>query len=353
MLYVTMLLALVVLTLGADWLVRGAVRLAERFGVSRLLVALTIVAFGTSAPELAVSVHSTLHGQPDVAVGNVVGSNVMNLLLILGLAALFAPLVIARKLVRIDIPVLVAVSALLLLLSLDGSIGRLDGVLLFAGGVGYTLLSVRLARSDEQVEGEPRPAPRGKAAGDLGWIVAGLVLLVVGARWFVDGAVELARALGVSELVIGLTIVAIGTSLPELATSVVAALRGERDVAVGNVVGSNLLNILAILGLCGLLAPDGVAVSPALVGFDMPVMIAAAFATLPIALARGRIARWEGAFFLLAYAAYALYLVLRATEHDSLPLYSSVMLRFVLPLVAVTLLVLLAQGLQRRRAGAR
>jgi cation:H+ antiporter len=349
MLYVELLLALGVLTLGADWLVRGATRLAARFGVSRLLIGLTVVAFGTSAPELAVSLGAALTDKTDLAIGNVVGSNVFNVLFILGLSALAAPLVIARKLVRLDIPLMIAVSLLLFVLALDGKLGRFDGLLLTAGAVGYTVFSIRISRADPGAAETSEGAPKGKLAFDLGWIVVGLALLVFGARWFVGGAVELARAFGVSELVIGLTIVAAGTSLPEVATSVVAALRGERDVAVGNVVGSNLLNILAILGLCALIAPSGVGVSPAVRAFDLPVMIAVAVATLPMALARGRIARWEGALFLVAYAAYAGYLVLQASAHDALATYSAVMLEFVLPLVAVTLIVVLVQGLQRPR----
>ncbi len=348
MLYLSMLLALGVLTLGADWLVRGATRLAARFGVSRLLIGLTVVSFGTSAPELAVSVGASLTGKADLALGNVIGSNVFNVLFILGLSALAAPLVIARKLVRLDIPIMIAVSLLLLVLALDGRIGRFDGVLLVAGALGYTVFSVRISRTDASSD-DPSAKPAGRVWLAFGLILVGLALLVFGARWFVGGAVELARSFGVSELVIGLTIVAAGTSLPEVATSVVAALRGERDVAVGNVVGSNILNILAILGLCGVVAAEGVAVSPAVLRFDLPVMIAVAFATLPLAIARGRIGRWEGLLFLVAYALYAGYLVLQASAHDSLPLYSAVMLEFVLPLVAVTLIVVLVQGLQARR----
>jgi cation:H+ antiporter len=173
----------------------------------------------------------------------------------------------------------------------------------------------------------------------VGFVAAGLALLVLGSRWLVDGAVELAAALGVSELVVGLTIVAAGTSLPEVATSIVATLRGERDIAVGNVVGSNLYNILAILGLSGLLAPDGIPVAPALVRFDLPVAIAVAVACLPIFFTGHLIARWEGALFLGYYVAYVLYLVLDATDHDALPAYSLAMLAFVLPLTAVTLAV--------------
>jgi cation:H+ antiporter len=348
MLYLELLLALGVLTLGADGLVRCATGLAARCGVPSLLIGLTVVAFGTSAPELAVSLDASLSGRTDLAVGNVVGSNVFNVLFILGLSALVASLEIARKLVRLDIPLMIAVSLLLLVMAMDGELGRLDGALLAAGAVAYTVFSIRVSRAEDGAAAAQSTRASGGLAWDLVRILVGLALLVLGARWFVSGATELARSFGMSELVIGLTIVAAGTSLPEVATSIVAALRGERDVAVGNVVGSNLLNVLAILGLCALLAPDGLPVSPAVLRLDLPVMIAVAIATLPLAIARGRIARWEGALFLVGYGLYAAYLVLQATEHDSLPRFSAVMLEFVLPLVAVTLIVLLVQGLQHR-----
>lgn len=348
--YLKMFLALVVMILGADWLVRGATRLAGRFGVSRLLIGLTVVAFGTSAPELAVSLRSALGGQPDLTVGNVLGSNVFNVLMVLGLTALARPLVIARKLIRLDIPIVVAVSLLLFVLALDGHLSRFDGLLLFAGGIAYTVFSVRLARR-EAPDDRPPALGKGGPALDAGLVLVGLFLLVVGADGFVNGAVELARAMGVSELVIGLTIVAAGTSLPEVMTSVVAALRDERDMAVGNVVGSNLMNILCILGASSLIAPDGVAVAEEARAFDLPVMIASAFALLPIAIARGRLARWEGAFFLGSYAAYTLFLLLQANQGELLPAYRSAMLGFVLPLVSVTLIVVLVQGLQRRHEG--
>lgn len=344
-------LGLMLLAAGAELLVRGAARLAARFGISPLVVGLTVVAFGTSAPELAVSVQAGLAGQADIAVGNVVGSNIFNVLFNLGVSALIVPLVVSGQLVRRDVPLMIGVSVLLLVMALDGRISRLDGLLLFAGIVAYAVFAIRQGRQEspalqteyaQELRSGSRPWLE-RLPVQIAFIVAGLALLVLGAHWLVGGAVVIARLFGVSELVIGLTIVAAGTSLPELATSVVAALRGERDIAVGNIVGSNIFNILAIAGIAAVVAPGGLEVAPALLRFDIPVMIAVALACLPIFASGHLIARWEGVLFLGYYAAYVLYLILAATQHDALPAYSAAMLGFVLPLTAVTLIVLLAR----------
>jgi cation:H+ antiporter len=329
---------------GAELLVRGASRLAVRAGVSPLVVGLTVVAFGTSSPELAVTVGSAYAGDADVALGNVLGSNIFNVLFILGLSALVAPLVVAQQLVRLDVPLMIGVSVLALVLSLDGSVGRLDGLLLFSGVVAYTVFLVRQSRRESkgvraEYEEAFGDAPRRSAAWMLDGAQAavGLVLLVIGARWLVDAAVATATAMGVSSLVIGLTIVAAGTSLPEVATSVLATLRGERDIAVGNVVGSNIFNLLCVLGLGSAVSPAGLAVAPGALTFDFPVMIAVAIATLPIFFTGYTIARWEGAVFLAYYVAYTVYLVLDATQHGALNLFGAAMTWFVLPLTALTL----------------
>jgi cation:H+ antiporter len=330
---------------GGELLVRGASAVAGVFGVPSLVVGLTVVAFGTSAPEMAVSVQSAWSGQTDIAVGNVIGSNIFNVLFILGLSALIAPLIVAEQLVRKEVPVMIGASVLLLVLALDGDVSRAEGALLFAGVVAYTAYLIVQARregaaasADYEKEFGARAAARGRHwAYQVAFVVAGLVLLVLGSTWLVEGAVQTARLLGLSELVIGLTIVAAGTSLPEVAASVVAALKGERDIAVGNVVGSNLFNVLAVLGLSSLVSPAGLVVAPALIAFDIPVMIAVMVACLPIFLSGYRIARWEGALFLAYYVFYVTYLILAATEHDLLPAFSRVMLLFVLPLTAVTL----------------
>jgi len=346
---------LVLLVLGAEALVRGAARLAGAFGISPLVIGLTVVAFGTSSPELAVSVKSALSGQADIAVGNVVGSNIFNVLFILGLSAIIAPLLVAQQLVRLDVPILIGASVLVLLLALDGRVGRLDGALLFAGVVVYTAFLIRQSRRESASVQQEYAAEFGADASrrsswfvNLVLVLGGLGLLVLGSRWLVDAAVVTARWLGVSDLIIGLTIIAAGTSLPEVVTSVVASLRGERDIAVGNVVGSNLFNILAVLGLASLVSPAGIEVTAAALRFDIPVMIAVALACLPIFFTGGVISRWEGALLLAYYLAYTAFLIMGATRHEALPVLSAAMLLFVLPLTALTLAVLALRAWRRQ-----
>ncbi len=340
--YALIAMGLAVLVVGAEALVRGASRLAGGVGIPPLVVGLTVVAFGTSAPELAVSLQSAVGGQPDLALGNVVGSNIFNVLFILGLSALIAPLVVSHQLVRMDVPLMIGVSVLLLVIALDGRIGRLEGAVLFGGIVAYTWFLIRqglrTGRADALEAEGPEPAP-GSPLANIAWILGGLTALVLGSRWLVTGSVDVARAFGISELVIGLTILAAGTSMPEVATSIMATVRGARDIAVGNVVGSNIFNILAVLGLSSALAPDGIAVSRTALVFDIPVMTVVAFACLPIFVSGYRIARWEGLLFLGYYVAYTAYLVVHAVNHPVLPAFRTAMIGFVLPLTAVTLLV--------------
>jgi cation:H+ antiporter len=357
--FALLVLGLVLLVAGAEALVRGGSRLAVALGISPLVIGLTVVAYGTSAPEMAVSVKSAWSGQADLALGNVVGSNIFNVLLILGLSAAITPLVVSAQLVRLDVPLMIGVSVTAFLMGLDGRIGRLDGALLFAGALTYTLLLIRQSRKESaaiqpEFSGEygPRPASPPSRLVDGLLVLGSLGLLVLGSRWLVAAAVTLATSLGVSELIIGLTIVAAGTSLPEVATSITAAVRGERDIAVGNVVGSNIFNILAVLGASALVAPGGVAVSPAALRFDVPVMIAVAIACLPVFASGHLIARWEGLLFLFYYAAYTLYIVLQASRHDALPAFSAAMVTFVLPLTALTLLLVGRRAWRERRAPA-
>lgn len=340
---------LAALVVGADILVRGASRLALSFGISPLVVGLTIVAFGTSAPEVAVSAGAVLNGQTGLAMGNVVGSNIFNVLFILGLSALIAPLVVHVQLIRQEVPILIGASLLLLILSLDGRISLLDGGLFFGLLLAYTVFLVVQSRRETQAaqaefDAELHAPPAGawdaRLPVQIALIVAGLGLLVLGSDWLVTSVVAFAQALGVSDLVIGLTIVAAGTSMPEVATSVAAALKGERDIAVGNVVGSSTFNILGCLGLSGLVAGSaGLAVAPSLLAFDIWVMLAVALACLPIFLSGREIARWEGAVFLGYYMAYVSYLILAAQQHDALETYSAVMMGFVIPLTVITLVV--------------
>ena len=347
LLFIAGLAALVV---GANLLVRGASRLALSLGLSPLVVGLTVVAFGTSAPEVAVSVGAVLEGKTDIAIGNVVGSNIFNVLFILGLSALILPLVVNVQLIRQEVPIMIGASLLMLVLVQDGRIGVFDGALLFALLVAYTVFLVvqsRAAGQDAQDEyAEGLAASQGawddRVPVQLALIAAGLVGLVFGSDWLVTAAVSFAQALGVSDLVIALTIVAAGTSLPEVATSVAAALKGERDIAVGNVVGSSTFNILGCLGLAGMAAGStGLGVAPQVMGLDIWVMLAAALACLPVFTTGREIARWEGALFLGYYMAYVAWLVLSAQHQGLLPAYAQVMTSFVLPLTLVTLVVML------------
>jgi len=350
------ILGLLFLIAGAEILVRGASRLAVAAGVAPLIIGLTVVAFGTSFPELAVSVMSALSGQADIAVGNVVGSNIFNVLFILGLSALIVPLIVSKQLVRLDVPLMITVSVLLLLISLDGNISRSEGLLLMAGIVAYTVFLFYYNTYNTRKNREAAATLVEKTSPDrtyksyatnLFFIVSGLFLLVVGSQWLIDGAIVFALRLGVSELVIGLTIVAAGTSLPEVATSIIASIRGERDIAVGNVVGSNIFNILAVLGLSSLLAPNGINVAPSVLRFDIPIMIAVAVACLPIFFTGHLIARWEGLLFLGYYAAYIVYLLLHSSGHSALPAFSRLMLIYVIPLTVLTILIVLIRTVRK------
>jgi len=296
---------LVLLYFGAEWLVRGAASLALRFGLTPLVVGLTVVAFGTSAPELVVSVGSALEGRGGLAIGNVVGSNIVNVALILGLSVLIRPALVKTQLLRLDVPLMIAASALLFVLLLDGVLNRVEGAFLFAGLIAYTGFNIWQSRREQAAVqtdlAEVLPTPSGSVGRDVGWVAVGLVVLVVGAQFLVSGAVSIAEAAGLSEAFIGLTIVAIGTSLPELATSVVAALRGEGDIAVGNVVGSNVFNLLGILGLSSMLAPlerGGIAV------FDLGAMLFLALLLVPLMRSGFQLARWEGGLLMACYAVY-------------------------------------------------
>lgn len=340
---------LLLLAVGAHLLVRGASHLARQLRIPPLVIGLTVVAFGTSAPELTVSLRSALNGQGDIAIGNVLGSNIFNVLLILGLCALIAPLQVRRQLVRLDVPLMIGASLLAWLLALDQHYSLLDGAVLFACLLGYLAVLYGYSRKGVASQAEPAaqelPVSVPKAVLSM---LAGLALLVVGADWLIDGAVTLARALGLSELIIGLTLVAAGTSLPELATSLFAAFRNERDIAVGNIVGSNLFNLLGVLGLSALAAP-GLSVSPNALAFDFPVMTAVAVACLPIFFAGYRISRWEGLLFLGYYLAYIVYLALFTTGQPLARTFATAMLGYVVPLTIVTLVVVAVRAWRRQR----
>lgn len=326
-----LIIGLVALTFGAEWLVRGASQLALRIGISPLVVGLTVVAFGTSAPEMVVSVGAAVKGQTDVSVGNVVGSNICNMLLILGLTATITPLAVDRQLVRFDLPLLILVTLVASALCLDTNLSRWEGIGLFCGLLAYTSWSIIASRkktkqdaaaADAKAESEsesentlPPEVPSEIEPGLVGllknifFLGAGLTLLILGANWFIDSAIVIARYFGVSELIIGLTLVAVGTSLPEVATSVVAAIRGERDIAAGNVIGSNMFNLLGVLGMTAAVAEDGIPVAIGVINRDILLMVVITLLCWPVFWSGHRIARLEGGIFLLLYLSYLAYLV--------------------------------------------
>ncbi len=337
-------LGFVGLLAGGELLVRGASALAGAAKISPLVIGLTVVALGTSAPELAVTVQSAFVGRTELAIGNAVGSNIFNVLFVLGLSALIVPLVVNSQLIRFEIPVMIGASVLLLALGLDGTVGRLDGFLLFGLLVVYLVWTLRQSRRaeakvQEEFQAEYGGDARGRLALQAMYFVVGLILLVGGSRLLVDGCVEIAQRWGVSELIIGLTIVAIGTSLPEVVTSLVASLRGEREIAVGNVVGSNLFNILCVVGLGSIVAPSGLIVTSEALRFDIPIMIAVAVVCLPIFFTGHRIARWEGGLLLGYYVAYTGYLILDATGNGFGQVLGVVLGVFVIPLSVLTVAI--------------
>jgi cation:H+ antiporter len=364
MLVLLFILGIAVLSAGAELFVRGASRLAAMFGISSLIIGLTVVAFGTSAPEVAVVVQAGFQGQGDMAFGNIIGSNISNFMLILGISALLAPLVVSHRLIRLEVPLLLVISAVVFLAAFDGQVSRVEGGLLVLGAVVYTVFVIQQSRGENRRNKKPgspveesggekgSTEPKGSWIRNLVMLLGGLGGLVLGANWLVTGASGMARILGISELVIGLTVVAVGTSLPELATSIAATLRGERDLAIGNVIGSNLFNLLLVLGVGAALVPQGLAVPSSSISFDIPVMIAVTAACLPLFFSGYIISRGEGFVLLVYYAAYTAYLLLFSVEHDLLPAYSTLMLRYILPLTAILLVFVLARTFQvnRRKA---
>lgn len=307
-----MLGGLAVLVAGAEILVRGSVGTALRFGLTPLLIGLTIVAFGTSAPELVVSIQAANNGSDDIALGNIIGSNISNIALILGLAAMIQPLKVQASIIRKDVPILLGTSLLLVFFLMDGVITQLEGVIFFLGVVVFTVVSVRMAKKEtsEEVKEEFEdviPEKKLPLWLNIVMIVVGLGLLILGAKWLVDGAIEIASSVGLSEAVVGLTIVAVGTSLPELATSVMAAIKKEGDIAIGNVVGSNIFNILCILGITAMILPVS---QGGITTVDILLMLGLTVLLLPVLKSGYIVSRFEGAVLLVIYISYTAYLVM-------------------------------------------
>lgn len=337
----------VLLVWGAEWLVRGAARLAAALGVTPLVIGLTVVSYGTSAPELFISTISAWSGVADLAFGNVIGSNIFNILFILGICSVISSLQVDARLIRIDVPIMIGASAVAWIFAADNLVDRAEGIVLILGVVGYTLYCIRASREEpEEIQEEfaeefgERPTTQRDIVIQLLVCLGGLVLLLVGSNLLVRACVTIARWLGVSELVIGLTIVAAGTSLPEVATSVVAALKRERDIAVGNIVGSNIFNILSVLGFSAFAAPKGISAPSQSLWFDVPVMMTVALVCLPIFFTGHRISRWEGALLLLYYFLYLFSQIAFAAKWPEGQRLAVAMGVFVVPLTLVTVFVL-------------
>ncbi|MGB3386358.1 MAG: calcium/sodium antiporter [Pseudaminobacter sp.] len=311
-------LGLAALVGGAELLVRAGSRLAALIGIPPILIGLTVVAVGTSTPELAVGIDAALQGKGSLAVGNIAGTNIFNILFILGLSAAFLPLAMEMRTLRFDLPVMTVAACALLAMAWNGILTRVEGAILVGAAIIYTAAVIGWARRESRAvrldfaKEYAIPASRrenGKVASHLAGLGIGIVVIVVGAEWLVDGAVELARIMGVSDAFIGLTVVAIGTSAPELVTTVISTLRQERDIAVGNLLGSSIYNILLILGITTLVQSQGIEVEPVLIYVDLPVMVATTIVCVPIFISGRRITRLEGMVFVGAYIAYLTYLI--------------------------------------------
>lgn len=309
---------LVFLIAGAEFVVRGGTELAARIGISPTVIGLTVVAVGTSAPELAVGIDAVLSGNGDLAVGNIAGTNIVNILLIFGLSALMRPLALRTETLWLDLPAIVAASLTFLVMASDGSLSRAEGIVLVAASLVYTAAIVHMARRENKArrasfakdfaDTEHSPESNGSAIWNLATLVLGIAVIVVAADWLVKGSVELARLWGVSDAFIGLTVVAIGTSSPELVTTIVATLKKQRDIAIGNLLGSSVYNILFILGVTCIVSPSEISLARSLIVIDIPVMTAVALACVPVFYSGREVSRTEGALFVSAYFAYLAYL---------------------------------------------
>jgi cation:H+ antiporter len=316
-------LGLAALILGAELVVRYGARLARQLGLPPILIGLTVVSIGTSLPELAVGIDAANNNAGSLAVGNIAGTNMVNLLLILGLSAAIRSIPLTLQTVRLDLPMMGGAAYLLLIFSVDGALEVWEGIPLVAFALVYTVMLVRWTRREsalvlaEFAAEYPAPPRREHKIGTIGvqalLLVVGLVVIVFGADWLVDGAVELAHSLGVSDALIGLTIVAIGTSAPELATTIVSTIRGDRDIAIGNLIGSSIFNLTMILGVTMLFSPGAILIGPELVYIDLPLMVAVSFICGPLMTSGRMLSRREGTGFVIAYVAYLSYLIVTRT----------------------------------------
>lgn len=315
-------LGLLALIAGAELITRGGVQVATRVGVPPIIIGLTIVALGTSTPELAVGIEAARRGSGSLAIANIAGTNIVNILLILGLSALLRPLALTMQTLRFDLPVMTLVAVALVVLALDGSLTRAEGIVMMVAALIYTVAIVRLTRRESfmtkiefarEFRASRRLSPIHEVLLNLAALIVGIAVVVIGSDWLVDGGVALARTMGISDAVIGLTIVAIGTSAPELVTTVIGTLRNDRDIAIGNLLGSSIYNILVILGLTCIVSPEALPVERHLALIDIPLMALVAIVCVPVFLSARRVSRLEGGMFVGAYVVYLTYLIVART----------------------------------------
>ncbi|MEZ5357299.1 MAG: calcium/sodium antiporter [Candidatus Zixiibacteriota bacterium] len=351
---ILLVIGIAALIYGAELLVRNASRLAAMFGLSPLVIGLTIVAFGTSAPELAIAAAGALSNHADTSLGNAVGSNIFNIFFVLGLVSIFSPLGVKKQIIKLDAPIMVGASLLFYYFIFDGVLTKSESAVLMALLVAYTSFTFFISKRENSAAREVQSADEQatRPAGTRPWlsavlIVVGIVLLALGSDWTVTAATAMARTFGVSELVIGLTIVAIGTSLPELVTSLVAIRNREHDMAVGNIVGSCIFNILAVVPVMSLFASGDITISSAALTFDIPILLAAAIVSLPIFFTGYRISRWEGVLFLFWYLAYIAYVFLHTAEQEMLQSFERALVTIILPATVITLIVITWRSLKK------
>ncbi|MFZ5980651.1 MAG: calcium/sodium antiporter [Candidatus Zixiibacteriota bacterium] len=331
-----LIIGLIALLVGADQLVRSATKIALFFGLSPLVIGLTVVAFGTSAPEVAVALSGSLNSHTDLGFGNVIGSNIFNLLFILGLMTVFTPLRIERNVVRIDMPLLIIVSAGFLALALDSRLSKIDGVILLLALVLFTVFTLRRGKMDKKeieqdLRGRWKAISRGALAIQFIILPLSVILLGRGSDWVVEGSTALARGMGIDEFVVGLTVVAVGTSLPELVTSLLALMHDRRDMAVGNIVGSNIFNILGVVPVMALVSSNGVIITQSSMSMDLPVLLASVVLCFPIFFSGYRISRWEGVFFLLFYLVYMVFFAIDNDPNSLFGTYMRILMIYVVP----------------------
>lgn len=339
---IELICGLLLMIIGAQLSVRAAVALAALLKTRPLFLGLTVVALGSSAPQLAVGLQAAFTDSTDIAVGSVIGSNIFNVLVTLGLSALIIPLRVARQLVRVDLPLMIAATALVAALAWNGELSALDGIVLLLGMAGYLFVVVRQFAHGARHVPRTDLAPRrriGPLLGRLVLMACGLALLTFGSHLLVGAAVSVALDLGLSERVIGLTVIAVATSLPALMTSLVAALRGERDIAVGNIIGSNLFNLLGVLGITALISTGPLSISPNALDFDLPVMLGVAALCVPLFYSGYRITRLEGLLLLGLYAVYGLHIVSFTTGMPLAERLERLMIHYALPVIALCVVV--------------